>query len=200
MGKATLASFLTVLLTIAWYAVAVFLALALCFAALSPFIDTSGGELGIPVSFSVDPATHRITAPSLGIDHAQIEKASGTLRVPIRRGAFVTTNAILLAVALWVIGQLRALFRTLRDGQPFVPANATRVRRIAWAVILGELARSTIVFVGSSNMMHTFTAEGLRFDARLDLTLFAIVKGLIILAIAEVFRKGTRLDEEQSLT
>ena len=55
MGKATLASFLTVLLTIAWYAVAVFLALALCFAALSPFIDTSGGELEMDMGHLDNP-------------------------------------------------------------------------------------------------------------------------------------------------
>src|SRR5437016_3939462 len=96
MGKSSVASFLTVLLAIAWYAVAVFLALAVCFAALSPFLDAPGGELGIPVSFSVDPGAHPITAPSLGIDHAQIEKASGTLRFPIRRSGFVTMTAIAL--------------------------------------------------------------------------------------------------------
>ena len=31
-------------------------------------------------------------------------------------------------------------------------------------------------------------------------TPFAIIDGVIILVIAEVFRAGTRLDEEQSLT
>ena len=65
---------------------------------------------------------------------------------------------------LWVLSQLRAVFRTLRDGQPFVPANATRVRRIAWAVILGEVARSVLSFAASSTLMHTITAEGLRFE------------------------------------
>ena len=48
--------------------------------------------------------------------------------------------------------------------------------------------------------MTHFSANGLRFDARPDLNVFTIVHGLIILAIAEVFRTGTRLDEDQSLT
>jgi hypothetical protein len=48
--------------------------------------------------------------------------------------------------------------------------------------------------------MTHFSAAGLHFDARPDVNLFAIVHGLIILAIAEVFRTGTRLQEEQSLT
>ena len=45
---------------------------------------------------------------------------------------------------VWLIDQLRALFRTLRDGQPFAAANAVRVRRIAWVVILGEIARTSV--------------------------------------------------------
>ena len=48
--------------------------------------------------------------------------------------------------------------------------------------------------------MTHFSANGLRFDARPDLNILTIVHGLIILAIAEVFRTGTRLDEDQSLT
>ena len=57
-----------------------------------------------------------------------------------------------------------------------------------------------IVFFENYYAMTHFSAEGLRFDARPDLNGFAIINGLIILVIAEVFRAGTRLDEEQSLT
>jgi len=48
--------------------------------------------------------------------------------------------------------------------------------------------------------MTHFAAEGLQFLARPGFDVFAIFNGLILLAIAEVFRAGTRLDEEQSLT
>jgi hypothetical protein len=49
----------------------------------------------------------------------QIQRASGTLRFPHRKGAFLTVNIVVLilapAVVLVVLSQLRALFRTLRD-------------------------------------------------------------------------------------
>jgi hypothetical protein len=48
--------------------------------------------------------------------------------------------------------------------------------------------------------MTHFFAPGLRFNARPNLSVVTIVHGLIILALAEVFRTGTRLDEDQSLT
>ena len=214
MGKGSIASFLTILLNVAWGMVALGLALTALLLVLSPFVEAPmevdasllvvGSTMTIPVSFSVDARTHRVTAPSLGIEGAQIQDARGSLRFPARRGAFFVGNAIfvivLFALALWVLGQLRAVFRTLRDGQPFVPANATRIRWIAGGVIAGELARSVIVFFANYYAKTHFSADGLRFDARPDVNVFAIICGLIILVIAEVFRAGTRLDEEQSLT
>lgn len=99
-----------------------------------------------------------------------------------------------------MLGQLRALFRTLSDGQPFVPANAWRIRRIGWAIIVAELARTAVVWFEGYYAMTHFHAEGFHFAAQTELNLFVIVNGLILLVIAEVFRTGTRLDEEQSLT
>lgn len=65
-------------------------------------------------------------------------------------GAFLLANLALviglLALALWTLAQLRALFRALRDGQPFAPQNAMRVRRIAWTVIAAEVLRSAVVY------------------------------------------------------
>jgi uncharacterized membrane protein len=108
--------------------------------------------------------------------------------------------AIMLALALFVLGQLRAVFRTLRDGRPFEPANAARIRWIGLAVIAGEIGRAAAVYFANFHAMTHFSANGLRFDARPDLNLFTVAHGLIILALAEVFRTGTRLDEDQSLT
>ena len=214
MGKGSIASFLTVLLNIAWGVVALGLALTALLLVVSPFVEgpmevdaslmAVGSNMTIPVSFSVDARTHRVTAPSLGIEDAEIRDVRGSLRFPARWGAFLVGNAILVilmfGLVLWVLGQLRAVFRTLRDGQPFVPANATRIRWIAYGVIAGELARSVLVFFENYYAMTHFAADGLRFDVRPDLNVFAIICGLIILVIAEVFRAGTRLDEEQSLT
>jgi len=71
---------------------------------------------------------------------------------------------------------------------------------IAIAVIAGEVARSAVVFFENSYAMTHVAGAGLRFDATPDFNGFAVIHGLIILVISEVFRAGTRLDEEQSLT
>jgi len=131
-------------------------------------------------------------------------RVRGSLRFPIQKGAFLAVNLAIPIVystlVLCVLGLLQAIFRTLRDGQPFVAGNAMRLRWIALAVIGGELARAALAFFESYYAMTHFTGEGLRFDVQPDLNIFALINGLIILVIAEVFRTGTRLDEEQSLT
>jgi len=228
MGKRSMSSFLTVLLSVGWYAVALGLVLMVCVVVASLFIEPSGWKVTIPVSFTVDARNYRVTAPSLGVEDAQIVggisgfgfesvgtspsrglgradplHVRGSLRFPPQRGALVGNAIVLivfLSLALWVLGLLRAVFRTLRDGQPFVPINATRIRWIGLAVIVTEVARSAMVFFENYYAMTHFSADGLRFDAWPDINVFPILHGLVILVIAEVFRAGTRLDEDQSLT
>jgi hypothetical protein len=206
MRKASIPALLVVILNVAWWFVAVAMVLTICLAGASAFHDIRGGQLDIPVSFSIDAQALPVSAPSLGIDHAQVEKARGSLKFPPPPGTSLVVTALFFGLALmsaailFVIGQLRAVLRTLRDGRPFVPANATRIRWIGFAVIAAEVAKAAIVYSANVHVMTHFSANGLRFDARPDLNILTIVQGLIILAIAEVFRTGTRLDEDQSLT
>ena len=222
-------SILTFLVTVSWWFAAVGLAVSLCLIGVSLFVPLSGMRLTVPVSFSVDPEIIRVAPSSpgakagsgqnirVGSDSFGFEVGGernrdreprlhvrGSLRFPTEsRAIFAGTAALLfglLTFVMWVLDQIRGVFRTLRDGRPFVPANAARIRRIAFAVILGEVARAAIVLFENYYAMTHFAAEGLRFDARPDFNFLAIFYGLIILAIAEVFQAGTRLDEEQSLT
>jgi Protein of unknown function (DUF2975) len=92
------------------------------------------------------------------------------------------------------------LLHSVRDGRPLVAANAVRTRRIGYAVIAAEIARSMAIYAGSRNAMRDFAIQGVTLHSRPSLDVSAIVAGLIILVIAQVFRKGARLEEEQSLT
>jgi hypothetical protein len=216
MGKRSMSSLLIVLVNVAWYTTALVLVIGVVLLLVGgalgvhigfegPSVESgSGVTMSIPVSLHVQPGTHTAVAPSLGIANAQLHGLRGTLKFPPAKGPIFAANVAIvfggLAVLLWVLGQLRGFLRTLAAGRPFVPANAVRLRRIAWAVILGEIARAAIVYFESSYAMRHFSVAGLAFEARPDLNVFAIVNGMIILVIAEVFRDGTRLAEEQSLT
>ena len=209
MGSRSVSSFLAALISAGFYTVAVVLVLMLGLASVPLFTDLSNidnVEMSIPVSFNVETGVLRAAAPVPGNTKVEIRDAhgSGTLRFPPPSGMFLTTTAVLVAlyltIALWVLVQLRAVFRTLRDGRPFVAANAMRIRWIGYAVILGELVQSLALFGGNAYAKTHFAADVLRFDAWPSLDVFAIIHGLIILVIAEVFRAGARLEEDQSLT
>jgi Protein of unknown function (DUF2975) len=215
------ASFLIVLLNVVRLALAIVLVVTVAIIGLALFADIRGLELTVvPPSFGVSPESHnnwtvtipvslavdsgRIAAPSIGIERAELQDLRGSLRFPLQRGSFFIFNSFLLILGigagLWLTTQLQRVLRTVRDGKPFARSNATRVRTIAWVVIAGEFVRATIVYLENSYAATHFTAEGLRFTARPDFSVVAILEGLIILVIAEVLRVGTRLDEDQSLT
>lgn len=216
MGKRSVSSVLTVVLNVAWYwlaigtAITILLLLGGANVGLridfdGPNVDVgSNAAMSIPVLVEVDRAAYRVAASTLGIGDAQLRDLRGALTFPPRKGPLFAVNLAVIigsfALILWVVGQLRALLRTFRDGRPFVPANAARIRRIAWAVILGELARSAVIYFENYYAATHFSAVGLSFEVRPHLNVFAIVNGLIILVLAEVFQEGTRLDEDRSLT
>lgn len=214
-------AFLIVLLNVVRVALAIVLVVTVVIIGLALVADIRGLEITVvPPSFGVSPESHnnwtltipvsvavdegRVAAPSLGIERADIQDLRGSLRFPLQRGRVFIVNSLLLilviAVGLWLTTELQRVLRTVRDGKPFASSNARRVRRIAWVLIAGEFVRATIVYLENSYAATHFTAEGLRFTARPDFSVAAIIEGLIILVIAEVFRAGTRLDEDQSLT
>ena len=206
MRRNPIASFLAALVNVFWYVAVVLLALSVCLLLVSPRIGTRGlkVDLTIPVWLRMDATAQKVTSRSSDATDVRLQDVRGSLRfVPLSRGFVAATALVLtvvLALVLWVLAQLRAVFRTLRDGQPFVAVNAIRIRRIGWAVIVWEVFRSALVLVENYYATQHFSADGLMFDTRPDFNAFAVICGLIILVIAEVFLAGTRLAEEQSLT
>jgi hypothetical protein len=217
IGRRSVASIVSVVLGLSWVSVLAGLVLAVCLTVALPFVPQPGMTVTVPVSFSLDtPTPVRVVRAGFGFEMSdakasandeqkgRIDRVDGSLKIPTTSRAFIAANAVvlivILAFSLFVLGQLRAVFRTLTAGQPFVAANAPRIRWIAVGVIGGELARAAIVVAENHYAMTHVTVAGLRFDAWPHVNLFVLVNGLVLLVIAEVFRAGTRLDEEQSLT
>jgi hypothetical protein len=165
------------------------------------FVAGSGAQTVLPVAFELDAGTARVTS----IDRRQsaaIERAGGMLRLTTtdRPWFAVAGGAMMGGLVLWILAELAALCRSVRDGQPFAAPNAVRIRRLALAVVLAEVSRAAIVYGANAYVAARFTADHLRFTAWPRINAFAIVSALILLVLAEVFQTGTGLDEDQSLT
>ena len=95
----------------------------------------------------------------------------------------------------YVCNQLSRILSTLADGDPFVPENAPRLTRIAAAIALIEIIRTTLTLVIAS----TFDL-GENFTVRININLAVWGAVVVLFVLAEVFREGSRLREEEKMT
>lgn len=73
-----------------------------------------GTRMTIPVRFYVDADAHRITAPAIGVDRAELIDTHGSLRFPAPKG-------------LLPVRQRRIPLRRAAPGAPGAPATASRL-------------------------------------------------------------------------
>jgi hypothetical protein len=99
---------------------------------------------------------------------------------------------ILFGAVIFVCWQLKKILATLASGDPFVPENAGRLSAIAMAVALTEVARFAIGVVTGSLVKEA------KLELSLDLTPWIAVVALFVLA--QIFKEGTRLRNEEKFT
>jgi hypothetical protein len=111
-----------------------------------------------------------------------------------------THAAVSFALMLVLLNNLRRIFQRVRDGAAFDAHNALRLRTLsvvllALAIVqaVAEVATSMAVRSGLAAGSSVAVAGGLRIHMPL------LLPALVLLALAEVFRRGAELQDEQSL-
>jgi hypothetical protein len=100
---------------------------------------------------------------------------------------------LLIVAALW---QLWGLLRSARQGDPFTTANVRRLRRFGWLLLLGWPLVAYVTTALKSDLAATVppvVTSGLFNTTPIGL---ALVFGLAVLVLAEVFAHGLRLRED----
>jgi len=95
----------------------------------------------------------------------------------------------------YVCAQLRRILSTLAEGDPFLPENAPRLTRIAVAIGLIEAIRMATVLVLAATVD---LGEGYVASININLAVWGAV--IVLLILAQVFKEGTRLREEEKMT
>jgi hypothetical protein len=197
---------LTAIVSIAWFGLWVGAAVVLLGI---PAVKLFAGEdpdwtWGLPVPAAVaDPEATVLTR--WGPARLRVEDVRGSLRLPIAMLPWwfvaVLWTYALAAFALMVtaLHHLRRIFQRVRDGAPFDAHNARRLRWVgllllALALVNGvaELITALAVRRGLAGSSIT-VPSGVRMDV--PIVLFA----LMLLALAEIFRRGAELEDEQRL-
>jgi hypothetical protein len=156
-------------------------------------------NLRIPVRFQLDPASHPFSTAHRDVQAVSLTKAQGTLEVKGGASSIGVTWAALgfaiitLATGLFVLGRLRAVFRTLKDQNPFVPRNSTRIRMIGLALIVGQLASAGFAAWLAARVTREISVAGVAFDNVPSLNVWVLFSGVILIMLAEVFRLGAEM-------
>ena len=142
---------------------------------------------------------------SWGTARLVVEDVRGILQLPIATlpwwlvGVLWTHVAIVLTLMLLSLHHLRRIFQRVRDGAPFDADNALRMR---W---LGLLLLALAVFDGIADLATSWAVGtgltsgeiAVATEPRINLPLVFVALALI--ALAEIFRRGAELEDEQSL-
>ena len=143
--------------------------------------------VGLSIAMVVVPFVPLLVAAATGISGVEF---NGDVSVEAADFLGIAHHFVNFAVILFVVNRLLEILKTLRFGSPFVKENAERFRTVGWALMIGEGAKFAFGFLS------------LIFDADLDVNL-SFIAWLAITAVfvlAEVFREGARMKEEQDLT
>jgi hypothetical protein len=107
---------------------------------------------------------------------------------------------LLLVVSLFVLRDLRALFRAVVQGRPFVEDNARRIRRVGFFIVGWSLVGPLLNFLAAFPILREVNVHGLILSPPIELNVELLFAGLAVLVLAEIFRQASAMQREQSLT
>ena len=105
--------------------------------------------------------------------------------------AIAAVGLVAIPLNYAVLKRLLAIVETVRGGDPFVPANATRLQTIAWVLLTLQLFS---LVIGAIARAVSTPAHPLKLDAGFSISGWLAV--LLTFLLARVFAEGTRMRED----
>ena len=139
-----------------------------------------------------------IAVPAIFIFRTQVETELRSEGIPLEAFTALASLLALAAIAATLVFLVaRLLWRmvgTVRDGDPFVPENATRLSRMAWITLAIQLIGIPMAAVAV--WLNEITEDAHAENVGDGISVSAILLVLILFILARVFRKGTEMREE----
>ena len=173
--------------------------------ALETFAGTETREkFSIGVTTTVDLDNVKVGSAWGGSLGLKMDEVEGSLRVPIasapvwfRLATYLGLAAIYVFILRFLF-LLRQLFLRVRAGAPFDERNATSLRWLGLLLILIDTLSSAYSFGLSQLVLRAMSPPTIPVTSSFSMDGTVIFVGLVLLALAEIFRRGAVLEDEHA--
>jgi hypothetical protein len=141
------------------------------------------------------------------IEEINIPARSSSIFIPFNHKHEMILYILISLISFLVIGysfivfyQIKRIIDSLKMGSPFIPLNVRRLFRIGIMVFFLPILFILIdlYLFYWINATYNFHGFSIRPDFKFNIALFA--GGILVMLIAEIFKQGVRIKEEQDLT
>ena len=150
---------------------------------VDPFEQSVGTESGSPASIEMAYVEARL---DISPESTGFRVLEGIL------------SLIGLALGLFATFQMWRFAQSVRTDHPFIPANARRLRAVAWVTIAGFGYSFVTKFIRAAAASDLFPFLNFNISLRLNPTPLMVM--LLVLVIAEIFNIGVKMKAEADLT
>jgi hypothetical protein len=105
---------------------------------------------------------------------------------------------LLFAVVILVTYQLKVIFSSFRQDIPFSEVNISRIRNIAFVLMAYSVVQWLFVIAVNQILIANLRWEHMQLTYSFNIS--CLFTAVILIVVAEIFRQGTLLDNEQKLT
>jgi hypothetical protein len=120
-----------------------------------------------------------------------VRPATGDAMVFVGMRLIMVLGMCGVAIVHLVLARLLTIVETVSVGNPFVVANADRLRTIAWAVLALELMHFAVGMVAAA-----VSSAGVRLDISSGFSLTRWLAVLMLFVLARVFEQGARMRDD----
>jgi hypothetical protein len=194
LGRRSVSSGLTTLFNVVWY-VSIVSGCALALGtAVSAVLHIAGVvDLGALVGAGHHKITLRSPGAEIVLQGPGVQPSLGSL------ATVIGVALVLIPVWLLMLNHLRRLMASAAHEHPFTEENVGRIRWLGYLFMIGAVLQSIVEVVVGYHLSRV-SIPGVEINARIGLNFPAMIAGFVILVLAEVFRLGVELKEDQDLT
>jgi len=202
LGNKSLSGILSAIIRIVWWLEwigAVVITVALI---IMPFFKKDI-SFNTPVTFSA-AAIKTVAAAGTNLETGQLNATDGNFSFQVQSGLaniLIMIFIVVVAFSFFILAtyQLRLIFLSFSKNEPFLEFNITRIRKIGFILISYALAQLLYHIA-----LNQYLTSHFKWSNDIQLTysfnLSALFIGVTLIVVAEVFKLGTSLDNEQKLT